>query len=141
MKSNTIKSLILFLAGISICMQFQGCYTLVEHPDRSYSRVGNSSYTQVSDSCVVEGIIHYIGGTSTWEIRHPGSYVLDNLFWLQNAPPVNFRYILIESNTGRAYMNKYVRIKGIFLTPFSAFDNSEKAVGLCIKISEIEIIK
>jgi hypothetical protein len=141
MKIQAIISLILFLAGISICMHFQGCYTLVKHPDITYSRDRNSSSAQVSGSCVVEGVIHYIGGTSTWEIRHPGSYVLDNLFWLKNAPSVNFRYVLIESNTGRAYMNKYVRIKGAFLAPFSAFKSNEKAVGASIKISEIEILK
>lgn len=142
MKIQVIKSLILFLAGISICMHFQGCYTLVKHPDITYSRDRNSSSAQASDTCVVEGVVHFIEGSSTWEIRSPTGYILENFFWLQNAPPVNFRYVFIESNIGRSYRNKYVRIKGTFLTPFSTYYyNDRNAMGVSIKISEIELIK
>lgn len=130
------------LAGISIFILFQGCYTLIKHPERYYYRDStSSSYTQSSDTCMVEGIVRFIVGASTREMHNPAGYILDNFFWLQNPPPINFRNVFIESNIGRAYLNKYVRIKGTFLTPFSTFYNSKENMSVSIKVSEIEIIK
>ncbi|MGE5498659.1 MAG: hypothetical protein ACM3Q2_11335, partial [Syntrophothermus sp.] len=83
MKITTINDLVFCLAGISIFLLFQGCYTLVKNPDRSYSRDSKSSFNnQVSDSCVVEGIVHYLGACSTRELHKPSGYILDNIFWL-----------------------------------------------------------
>ncbi|HEX2867043.1 MAG TPA: hypothetical protein VHO03_08365 [Ignavibacteriales bacterium] len=141
MKDKITRSLLLFLAGISIGMQFQGCYTLIKYPERTYSGDINSSYAQASDSCVVEGMVHYFGAWSTREESRPSGYMLENIFWLRNAPPINFRYVSIDSKIGEAHLNKYVRIKGRFLTPFSDSYYSSETLSVSIKVSEIEIIK
>lgn len=123
-------------------MQSQGCYTVVKHPDRSYSEDRNSSFgSQASDSCVVEGMVRYFELLGIREVSRPAGYHLDNIFWLRNAPPINFRYVSIDSKTGKSYLNKYVRIKGRFQTPFSAFYYSSETMSVSIKISEIEIIE
>jgi hypothetical protein len=96
------------------------CYTIVEKSETSSRRVERAPVSAVNVEpiiSIVEGIVGYYSGINTRETYYHEAFILQQYNWMVNPPPIQRSVMYLEGSIDSSYMNKRVRIEGVYHIP------------------------
>jgi hypothetical protein len=115
-------AIIVFIAAFL----FHNCYTVVDSktivPNNKSNKNNYYNINQIHDICIIEGTVNYGVPINTRETRYGRGFFLENYKWLITPPKYKAAYVYVKGNLNLSYINKRVRIKGLYQT-YNAISN------------------